>query len=318
MDLFDTLRAKLKGFISRHEVGAVRVLRALLCLFGLLSVRTCFYEGSVLDNPFLVMVVTLIGGFVPLSAVTLIIVFSAVVHLASISTQVVLVVIGLLMMTYLLLLYYQADNRYYTVFSAVFYQMRIPFCVPMAAGMFGNINEVVSIISGSVLGFYLRLLVENKAILKDPNAEISAFSLLFDQMLRSQLFYCYVAANVAMFLIVYLVKRKNIQHSAALGVSFGSLASFAIMLTGNLFFSSGENLLKFVVEILVTFLIGIITSYFFVEMDYNRPESLQFEDDDYYYYVTAIPKVRLTKEEWKVKRITGNDLELDRKDEDIE
>jgi hypothetical protein len=53
-------------------------------------------------------------------------------------------------------------------------------------------------------------------------------------------------------------------------------------------------------------------------MDYNRPESLQFEDDDYYYYVTAIPKVRLTKEEWKVKRITGNDLELDRKDEDIE
>jgi hypothetical protein len=184
--------------------------------------------------------------------------------------------------------------------------------------MFGNINEVVSIISGSVLGFYLRLLVENKAILKDPNAEISAFSLLFDQMLRSQLFYCYVAANVAMFLIVYLVKRKNIQHSAALGVSFGSLASFAIMLTGNLFFSSGENLLKFVVEILVTFLIGIIASYFFVEMDYNRPESLQFEDDDYYYYVTAIPKVRLTKEEWKVKRITGNDLELDRKDEDIE
>ena len=308
MEFLDTLRAKLKNFISKHEMWTLRVLKALLCLFGMLSVRACFYEGSVLDNPFLIFVVTLIGGFVPISATTLIILFFALIHIASLSKQVVLALMLLIAMVYLLSYYYKAENSHCAIFSPVFYQMRIPFCVPMAAGLFGNINDVVPVIGGSAIGYYLKLVIENKAILKDQTSEVNAFTLMFDQMLRSQLFYCFVASNVAMFLIVYYMRMRKSEHAAALGVSFGSLASFAIMLTANLFFNSEENLLGFVIEILVTFAIGMVISYFFIEMDYSRPESLQFEDDEYYYYVTAIPKIHITKEEWRVKRITGKDL----------
>ena len=38
-------------------------------------------------------------------------------------------------------------------------------------------------------------------------------------------------------------------------------------------------------------------------MDYARSESLQFEDDEYYYYVKAIPKVSVSTPEKTVKRI---------------
>jgi hypothetical protein len=40
-------------------------------------------------------------------------------------------------------------------------------------------------------------------------------------------------------------------------------------------------------------------------VDYSRVEHVQFEDDDYYYYVKAIPKITVTTPEVSVKRINA-------------
>ena len=42
---------------------------------------------------------------------------------------------------------------------------------------------------------------------------------------------------------------------------------------------------------------------FFFSVDYSRSENLQFEDDEYYYYVKAVPKLSVTRSEKTVKRI---------------
>lgn len=38
-------------------------------------------------------------------------------------------------------------------------------------------------------------------------------------------------------------------------------------------------------------------------VDYSGTEYIQFEDDDYYYYVKAIPKIKVTASDVQVKRI---------------
>ena len=40
-------------------------------------------------------------------------------------------------------------------------------------------------------------------------------------------------------------------------------------------------------------------------MDYSRTEKVQFEDDEYYYYVKAVPKVNLSSKEKQIKKISG-------------
>ncbi len=50
---------------------------------------------------------------------------------------------------------------------------------------------------------------------------------------------------------------------------------------------------------------GLILDLFFLSVDYSGTETLQFEDDEYYYYVKAIPKVAgVPVQEKKVKHIT--------------
>ena len=48
---------------------------------------------------------------------------------------------------------------------------------------------------------------------------------------------------------------------------------------------------------------GLILELFFFAVDYAKSENLQFEDDEYYYYVKAIPKLSVASPEKTVKKI---------------
>ena len=60
--------------------------------------------------------------------------------------------------------------------------------------------------------------------------------------------------------------------------------------------------------------IGLILELFLFSVDYARSENLQFEDDEYYYYVKAVPKIYVANTEKKVKKFSGDDKPITRKD----
>ena len=50
--------------------------------------------------------------------------------------------------------------------------------------------------------------------------------------------------------------------------------------------------------------VGFILEFLFFSVDYSRTENMQFEDDEYYYYVKAVPKIGVPVPEKKVTHIT--------------
>ena len=50
-------------------------------------------------------------------------------------------------------------------------------------------------------------------------------------------------------------------------------------------------------------------------VDYSRTEHLQFEDDEYYYYIKAVPKVSLAAEEKTIKRINVRQEKSEKQDD---
>jgi hypothetical protein len=57
----------------------------------------------------------------------------------------------------------------------------------------------------------------------------------------------------------------------------------------------------------------IVLRFFVFNVDYSRTEKVQFEDDEYYYYVKAVPKVTVTRPEKKVKKISSQTAKTVRK-----
>lgn len=54
-------------------------------------------------------------------------------------------------------------------------------------------------------------------------------------------------------------------------------------------------------------IVGMILELFLFSVDYARSERLQFEDDEYYYYVTAVPKIKVAAVDKTVTRIVPDE-----------
>jgi hypothetical protein len=100
------------------------------------------------------------------------------------------------------------------------------------------------------------------------------------------------------------VRYQKVRYAWIAAVLFGSVAEVVIMLAGFLVTSVPSKVPALLIGSAITLLFGFLLIFFFRNLDYTRVEHVQFEDDEYYYYVTAVPKIRLAAEDKKVVKIT--------------
>ena len=89
-----------------------------------------------------------------------------------------------------------------------------------------------------------------------------------------------------------------------IAIFVGNLVQMIILLTGYILLAMPGRILWVILGTLLSVGISLILEFFFFNLDYSRVERVQFEDDEYYYYVKAVPKVFVAKKDKQVKRIT--------------
>lgn len=70
-------------------------------------------------------------------------------------------------------------------------------------------------------------------------------------------------------------------------------------------------------------LLGFVLEFFFMNLDYARTERVQFEDDEYLYFVKAVPKRQVASSEKTVKHFgntasMGKRIDKTKKTEDVD
>ena len=78
------------------------------------------------------------------------------------------------------------------------------------------------------------------------------------------------------------------------GVAFFCAAAFGIDL----------NIIGLVAGAVIGALLAMLLQFMKCAVDYSRKEYVQFEDDDYYYYVKAVPKMTVSTPDVKVQKIS--------------
>ena len=76
-----------------------------------------------------------------------------------------------------------------------------------------------------------------------------------------------------------------------------------ILLIGDLMFDTNVSIIGIIIGTVISVLIAKVVEFFTFNVDYSRTEKVQFEDDEYYYYVKAVPKITVATPSRTVKRI---------------
>ena len=305
MNFFKKLREKGRNFITTYEEWVSRAIKGIMTFIALSVIVSSFGYSEVLSYPWLRTVIAVLCAFVPLSAMSIVIEVFLLLELLSLSRMVALVAFIFFVVSYVLCGVYHGRGYHNLAGVTVTYQLHIPYLLPLESGLLQNVNEVTTVICGAIVSYYLKSVKDHATQLMEGEDAISIMDLLNEGLVTNTMFYVYLTALVVMFLAVYVIRNRNIAHSWLIAVTVGVLLEFLILLAGYLLTGRNSQIPWLIGGNLIVLFIGFATNYLVLDLDYNRAQRVQFEDDEYYYYVTAVPKIRIAEESKEIKKITG-------------
>ncbi len=191
------------------------------------------------------------------------------------------------------------------VILPILFLWKIPFLVPLVVGVTGVLSGFVSVGSGVIIFYLLQFIARNLDYLTAPEGDTLVQHLYFllkgmaehPQLMTVML--CFSLTTV----VVYLISRLKVDYAPQIAVGFGAVLN-PLLLAGTFDFlhrpAGPESLIW---GSLISLPAAVIISFLYRFLNYARTENVQYEDDEYYYYVKAVPKIALSVRDRKA----GND-----------
>ena len=299
------LKEQIIKFYAKYEVYILPVLRFLAALFVLIMINGNIGYMSRLKNPAIVLIVALVCSFLPAN---MIIIFAAgfvVLHMYELSIECAIVVLLVFILMFVLYFRFSPNDSMAVLLTPVCFALKIPYAMPLAMGFVGNPMSIISVACGTIVYYILKYVKDNATQLGnlESDSAVTNFKYVVDNIINNKEMILMSIAFAATIILVYMIKRLSIDHSWKIALGVGAVADVLIIFVGDLSLDINANLGATILGTIVSVLLMIVLQFFVFNVDYSRTEYVQFEDDEYYYYVKAIPKISVATPSVKVKRI---------------
>ena len=301
------LREQIKSLYSRYEALINPVLKFLLALITLLTINGKIGYAQRLDSVVIVVLVALFCSFLPMNFIVAISAFFILLHLYALSLETVLVVGTLMLLMFLLYFRFSPKDTILLLLTPILFVLNIPYVIPLSAGLVGTPASLVSVGCGVVIYYALSYVSLNAPALSTMEAEsvFEKIRILVDSVVKNKEMMMVVIAFSITIITVYLIRRLSVDHAWTIAIITGTLMDILIILIGDLKYNTYISIGGLIFGSFVGVLVVIVLKFFIFNVDYSRTERVQFEDDEYYYYVKAVPKNSVAIPDKKVKKIKG-------------
>ena len=299
------LRENLKKIYSRNEAFILPVIKFLLSFIVLSIINGKMGYMTKLDNMAIVLIVSLLCSFLPTGFMAFFAMMFAVLHMYALSIETAAVGLVVFLLLYLLFLRFTAKEALVVVLTPVLCMLKLPYVMPVAMGLIGTPASCVSVGCSVVVYYLLQTVITNAPTINSMGAEeaTAKLRLLIDGMLGNKAMLVTIAAFAITVIVVYLIRRMSVDHSWTIAMVAGVMIEVMILLVGDLMYDTNLSIVSALLGAVVTLIACKIIEFFRFCLDYSRTEKVQFEDDEYYYYVKAVPKMTVAAPTNTVKKI---------------
>lgn len=298
-------RAYILKFYARYSKYIDAVIKFVLAFmtFSFVSNHAGFLES--LANPVVTIGLFVICTFLPQSMTA---VFAALLVLIQFFTLApgAAIVAGLIFIIMFALYFrFTTGKTVVLLLTPISFTMHIPVLIPIVFGLVSGPVCAVPIVFGIVV-YYMVTYVNSYATVIETVAEtgvmeqITAFT---QQMFSNKEMWMTIISFTICILFVYNVRCLAIDYAKEIAVVAGVLVNLIMMTFGYVMVDINISYVELIVSSVIAVFIAIFLKAFVISEDYSRSEHLQFEDDEYYYYVKAVPKVSIAVPEKTVKKI---------------
>lgn len=296
METLFVIKQQITRFYSRFESFILPVLKFLATLIALIMINAHIGYMTKLKNPAIVLILALICSFMPANVIILVAGLVIVGHVYSLSLECAVVVLFVFIIMYALYFRFTPKDALAALLTPMCYVLKVPYIMPMAMGFVGTPLSGISVGCGTVVYYMLSYIEDHEDELSssgglDAESALSGFKTVINGLIKNDTMIVMVITFAVTIVVVYLIRRLKINYSWWIAMGAGSLVTLITLIIVNSVLDADASIGGAIIGIIVADIVCLILQFFVFSVDYSQAEYVQFEDDDYYYYVKAVPKI---------------------------
>jgi hypothetical protein len=299
------LKQYIKRFYIKYETYITYVWKFLLALVSILVINSKLGYMDALTNIAIVMMASLLCAILPANFIVFISAAFILGHLYSLAMECALIALVIFVLMFLLYFRFSPKDTLAVLLTPIFFFMHIPYVMPLAMGLLGTPASVVSVSFGLVISYMITYFSSNATSFGSDGVVEAAngFSTIVNGIIGNKEMMVMIVVFAIVLILVYIIRRSSIDHCWKIAIAAGSIGLMIFTLIGDIMSDTQISIAGVILGTIISALLMLVVEFFAFNMDYSRTEKVQFEDDEYYYYVKAVPKVTVATPERKVKKI---------------
>ncbi|MBQ3559381.1 MAG: hypothetical protein IJA07_07725 [Agathobacter sp.] len=304
------IKEQIVRFCGKYETYLKFVYKFFLALilFVLINSAIGFMESiSTLPVAF---VLAFVCCLLPQSVTLFVAAALVVLNLYVLSIEVAFTALLIFALVFFLYFRFSPEDGVLFVLTPICFALHIPYILPIATGLLRKVYSVAAVACGTIVFFFLDGIYENVTALQATSVgadgmEATKMTITAGQLLANKEMYLTVAVFAISAIVVYVVRKMSIDHAWKVAVASGALVQVSGLFVGYLLFDISGKIVAMLFGNLIAIALGFVMEFVFMNLDYSRTERVQFEDDDYYYFVKAVPKKMVASSDKEVIQFSG-------------
>lgn len=304
MNIF-VFRERLRGLYQKYELYIDPIVKFIVAFIVFQLINSSIGYDARLKKLPIVLLLSLLSAFTPSAILILLAALVFVGHVFAMSKILSIIIILIILIMYTLFLRYTPKLGYVVIAIPILFLLKIPYVVPILLGLFTVPISIIPSSCGVIVYYLFSVIKEAKNLQIDVSVEdtLQLYTYVANELVTNKQLLLTIIIFACIIIVTYIVRRMKFDYAHEIAVVAGALTCILGFLIGNLFFDISNHIGVMILGTLVSGILAIIIQFFHLALDYTGVEYVQFEDEDYYYYVKAVPKINVTTPQINVKRI---------------
>lgn len=299
------VRERLSSIYGRYSI-LIQPLARFAVMFGALLVMGQFIGfGDLIGSPVVFAAVSLIGAWLPFSLRLLLVAVLVLTNLFGLSLETMAAVAAVMLIMFCINYIFRPEKNYLLLLMPICFFLGIPYAPVLLVALSGSLLEMIPIAFSTILYYLVVYIGNNTGLLSSASTltMMEKIMQLVTGLVNNQEMWLMCITLCMILLVTYLVGRMKNDYSRYIGMGMGMTTGIMVLLVGIFALDIHLSVGMLIVGILMSALLAFGVEFFLLPLSYLQTELVQFEDDDYYYYVKAVPKMAISRPEVQIKKL---------------
>ncbi len=282
----------IRDFLRKYDEVTTPLIRFVMSLVLFWSLNSMYGYSDLFERGMVVFLLSVICALVSnpvavmLGAIIIVVnCFSVSVEVGAISALLVLIIYGTYMRMF-------PKCSWILAFVPIMYLIKLECAVPIVVAIFAGASGIIPAVFGVLLYYFSEYTDEVASMLRTAvdEEDVQPFTYIVDAILKNKEMILTMMVFAVVIMITFVIYKFPVNYSWYIAIGVGAVCTIIVYPVCGSTLDVEVSMGSVILGALIGAILGLGAQFCKGMVDYSKKEVVQFEDDDYYYYVKAIPK----------------------------